>query len=323
MIISRTLTVAVRRCLLAALIGLALAPSSARAQATRPTAIKHPSGGFTVAANDGFDLWFDAWGKGPGIIFLARSPDENRAYAEALSNGYRVAIYEPREIAAGVKASLDKIPDQAARKAAEAHLAGRNTSWDPSAFTDYPMDLVIGDLHRVADAAGMDKFVLAGYSGTARLAAFYAAHSKRAVGMVIGGYHILGSQDDWIGYLAGSGAAQASMPGTSEITKQLGRLGRMQVMLEHNIDGQATFGSLTGPKVIWGGSADGEPGDSLMANYFFGARIAHRVRSARAEYEKLGFKFFQLEGLGHVAAVLAADKAVPLIRQALIDAGYK
>ena len=135
-------------------------------------------------------------------------------------------IYEPREIAVGVKAALDKIPDQAARKTAEAHLAGRNTSWDPSAFTDYPMDLVIGDLHRVADAAGMDKFVLAGYSGTARLAAFYAAHSKRAVGMVIGGDHILGSQDYWIGYLAGSGTAQASMPGTSEITKQLGRLRR-------------------------------------------------------------------------------------------------
>ena len=85
-VISRTLTVAFRRCLLAALIGVALAPSSAWAQATRPTAIKHPSGGFTVAANDSFDLWFDAWGKGPGMIFLARSPDENRAYADRSSS---------------------------------------------------------------------------------------------------------------------------------------------------------------------------------------------------------------------------------------------
>ncbi|MBW2370693.1 MAG: hypothetical protein JRH15_22710, partial [Deltaproteobacteria bacterium] len=53
-------------------------------------------GGTTVKAEDGFDLWFDAWGEGPGIIFLARDPQENREYAEALSDAYRVVIYEPR-----------------------------------------------------------------------------------------------------------------------------------------------------------------------------------------------------------------------------------
>ena len=31
---------------------------------------EHATGGFTVKADDGFDLWFDAWGEGPGILVL-------------------------------------------------------------------------------------------------------------------------------------------------------------------------------------------------------------------------------------------------------------
>jgi len=75
--------------------------------------------------------------------------------------------------------------------------------------------------------------------------------------------------------------------------------------------------------IVWVGADDGSPRDSLMAEVFAGARIAERVRSARSHYEALGFEFFQLDGLGHVAAYEAVDQAAPLIRQALIRAGYR
>ena len=60
-----------------------------------------------------------------------------------------------------------------------------------------------------------------------------------------------------------------------------------------------------------------------MAEVFPGAEIAKRVRSARSDYESLGFQFFQLDGLGHAEAYEAVDQAAPLIRDALVSAGYR
>jgi len=284
---------------------------------------EHPTGGSIVAAEDGFDLWFDAWGEGPGIIFLARTPEENRPIADALSDAYRVVIFESRATTVYAKVGLEKVEDDDARAAAEAHLAGRNLEWDPSGYDQHPVDLYINDLHRIADAAGIDEFVLGGYSGTARSAAFLAPYSDRAVGVIVGGYHILGSMEYWIGYVAGAATQEMMKPDTPELTKAMYRLGRMQLMLEHNRDALAAYGEMPGPKIVWIGSQDGEPDDHLMDAIFWGSKIAHRVKGARAEYEKLGFQLLQLDGLGHMGAYLATDKAAPEIRQALVKAGYR
>lgn len=80
---------------------------------------------------------------------------------------------------------------------------------------------------------------------------------------------------------------------------------------------------MPGPKIVWVGGEDGSPRDSLMAEVFPGAEIAERVRKARSDYESLGFQFFELDGLGHVAAYEAVDRAAPLIRDALKRAGYR
>ena len=279
--------------------------------------------GSTVKAEDGFDLWFDAWGEGPGIIFFARDPDENRGLADALSDAYRVVIHEPRVITLGQKGLLAEATDATERAPWETHLAGRLTDWDPSPYEDYPVELVVSDLHRVADAAGIDEFVLGGYSGTARLAAFMAPYSERAVGLVAGGYHIIGGTDYWLGFTAASSAAQLQEPTTSDFTRMAIRLNRQQALLENVRDHRAAFGQLAGPRIVWVGGEDGSPQDSLMSEVFLGANIAERVRRARPDYESLGFHFFQLDGLGHVAAYEAVDQAAPRVRQELIRAGYR
>ncbi len=279
--------------------------------------------GTTVPGEDGFDLWFDAWGEGPGIIFLARHPDENRALADALSDGYRVVIHEPRVITLGQMGLLAEAADEDERAQWEAHLGDRQIDWDASQYDDYPVELVISDLHRVADAAGVDAFVLGGYSGTARMAAFMAPYSDRAVGLLVGGYHIIDGSDYWLGFTAASSTAQLEDPTTADFTRMTIRLNRQQALLEHGRDHRAAFGQLSGPRIVWVGGEDGSPQDSLMAEVFLGARIADRVRNARSDYELLGFAFFQLDGLGHVAAYEAVDQAAPLVREALIRAGWR
>ena len=307
------------RALLPALVVLSMA-----CQPDTPSdPVQYEQRGTTVKAEDGFDLWFDAWGEGPGIIFLARDADENRALADALSDSYRVVIHEPRVITLGQKGLLAESGDDALRTRLEAHLADRQTDWNPAAFDDYPVELVISDLHRVADAAGVDDFVLGGYSGTARMAAFMAPYSARAVGLLVGGYHIIGSKDYWLGYVAAGYAAQLEDPDVSEFTKWATGLSRQQALIEHRRDDRAAFGAMPGPRIVWVGGEDGSPRDSLMAEVFPGAEIAERVRSARSDYESLGFRFLQLDGLGHVAAYEAADQAAPLIREALNSAGYR
>jgi len=285
--------------------------------------VQHEAQGTTVAAEDGFDLWFDVWGEGPGIIFLARHPDENRALADALSDAYRVVIHEPRVITLGQMGLLAEAADEAEQAQWEAHLGDRQIDWDASEYDDYPVELVISDLHRVADAAGVDAFVLGGYSGTARMAAFMAPYSERAVGLLVGGYHIIGNTDYWLGFTAASSAAQLEEPNTSDFTRMSILLNRQQALLEHGRDNGAAFGELPGPRIVWVGGADGSPQDSLMAEVFLGANIAERVRNARSDYELLGFEFFQLDGLGHVAAYEAVDRAAPLVREALVRAGWR
>lgn len=283
----------------------------------------HPGGGYTVRAADGFDLWLDSWGQGPGIVFLARVPTENRRYAEALADAYRVVLFEPREMALHAKGALESLADPRARETVERHLAGRNLSWDPAAYSEYPLDLMVGDLHRAADAAGLDRFVLAGYSGTASLAAFLASASPRVVGVVLGGAHVLGWQQFWLGYLGGYSAAATANPELSDLTKSLLQLMVLQAELELDRDTGTRLGALPGPRILWGGSRDGESDDPGVGKALPGLRIGFRVQRAIADYHRLGFEVFQLEGLGHLAAFNAVDRAVPLIRGALVRAGYR
>jgi len=200
------------------------------------------------------------------------------------------------------------------------HTKGRNLDWNPSKHKTYPIELAVSDLHAVADAAGVDKFVLAGYSGTAAYAAFLAPYSDRAIGLIAGGFSILGPQEYWIGVLEGGRMAILGEGKAKEAA--LANLSILFYKDLHERDQQEAYSSLTGPKIVWFGSNDGDPDDFLSSMLSMG-RIAQKTRRYRAEYERLGFKFIELEGYTHIDAYGAVDVAVPLLKQALKEAGYK
>lgn len=290
------------------------------------------SQGAIVTAKDGFDLWYEARGAGPAIIFVSRWPAEHLIYAHKMADSYRVVQYETRTMA------LQEMPEaedeEAYAKALDAeragkvlqpprppgHTKGRNLNWDPAKHKRYPIDLFVADLHAVADAAGVDKFVLAGYSGTAAYAAFLAPYSDRAIGLIAGGFSFLGSQEYWIGVLEGGRMAMMGEGKGKEAA--LANLSILFYKDLHERDQKEFYAKLPGPKIVWFGSRDGEPGDILATMLSMG-RIAHKIRSYKDEYQGLGFKFIELEGYTHIDAYSAVDVAVPRLKQALQDAGYK
>jgi pimeloyl-ACP methyl ester carboxylesterase len=285
-----------------------------------------------ATAEDGFDLWYKAQGKGPAIIFICRWPTEHLEYAEVMADSYRVVQYETRSMA------LQEMPEakneESYAKALEAARAGkslqiprppghtkdRNLDWNPTKHKTYPIDLAVSDLHAVADAAGVDKFVLAGYSGTAAYAAFLAPYSDRAIGLIAGGFSILGSQEYWIGVLEGGRMAMLGKAKSKEAA--LANLSILFYKDLHERDQEQAYSSLPGPKIIWFGSKDGEPGD-MLTNMLSMGRIAHKTRKFRDTYERLGFKFIELEGYAHIDAYAAVNVAAPKLMQALNEAGYK
>src|SRR5579875_1524996 len=164
----------------------------------------------TVAvAADGSRLWYEATGDGPAIIFPVRFRAETAALGAALAPGRRIVRYKPRRAVGAMEA--------------EDEVGG---SWDAAQCTQYPVDVELGDLHAVADAAGVDDFVLAGYSGMAALAAFLAPVGKRVAGLMAGGFPLLAGCDYWLGYEEGARAAliQAGLQGKSNDDHHLGRL---------------------------------------------------------------------------------------------------
>ncbi|MDJ0654620.1 MAG: hypothetical protein QNJ40_10725 [Xanthomonadales bacterium] len=300
---------------------LVLSALAGLATATELTA--HTSGGFTIPASDGFDLWFDAQGDGPGIIFLAREPNENRNLADALSDQYRVVLFEPRFVTRSQQITVQQVAEPLTRSALENHLADRNIDWELPTER-FPMELMIDDLHRVADAVGLDQFVLAGYSGTARLASLFAPESDRAIGLIVGGFDILGSLEFWLGYTSGSSAAVLQRPEVTPDEISMALFSRTLHQYEIGRDNTKAFGGLPGPKVVWVGGQDGGPEDDLANRIFWRADIASGVVRRMAEYRRLGFSVITIPGVGHLDAFMSAETAAAgKIRAALIQAGYK
>lgn len=251
-----------------------------------------------TVTDDGFKLWYEVMGDGPAIVFPARFRAEQATLAAALAGaGRRVVRYKPRRVV-GVVEDDDE--------------AGG--TWDPAAFTRYPVERDVADLHAVADAAGVEEFALAGYSGMAAQAAFLAPVSDRATGLMIGGFPLLGGCDYWLGYVEGARAAmvQAGLTGKADEL----HLDVLFYRAWAGRDDQAALASLPGPKILWYGTRDGEP-DCRMYDLVGGSAIARTVAAHAGELRAAGFELVAIDGQDHIGALASTDLVAPRLSEAL------
>ncbi|HEY1915059.1 MAG TPA: hypothetical protein VGH27_05715 [Streptosporangiaceae bacterium] len=257
----------------------------------------------TTAGTDGYRLWYDAVGEGTAIIFPVRFRAETQALGSALANGHRIVRYKPRE-AVGVLEPEDE--------------AGGD--WDPAATTSYPADLAVADLHAVADAAGVSVFVLAGYSGMAALASFLAPLTHRAAGLMVGGFPLLSDRDYWRGFVEG---ARAALQQAGLLDKAAGQhLGVLFYRAWADRDDTAALTALPGPKILWYGTEDSEPG-CRMYEVTGGAATAHHIGGQRERLREAGFELIAIEGQDHVGALAATAEVAPRLAAALKQADWK
>ena len=253
-------------------------------------------------APDGYRLWYEAAGDGPAIVFPVRFRAETAALGGALAAHHRIVRYKPRE-AVGVMEP-------------EGEAGG---PWGPSGHTRYPVETETGDLHAVADAAGVAEFVLAGYSGMAALAAFLVPVTERAAGLMIGGFPLLAGCDYWLGFMEGARAAllQAGLPEKAAEH----HLGRLLYREWAQRDDRSALAALPGPKILWYGTRDCEP-DCQMHDFVGGAAIARRIAAQTGDLRGTGFDVIAFDGYDHIEALASTEAVAPRLSAALATAGW-
>jgi hypothetical protein len=258
-----------------------------------------------ATARDGFRLWFESIGDGPALIIPSRTRAEYRDLAVALSETYRVVRYTPRQVT-GLEESMRPNRER----------ADSVPVWASSAFDRFPVDMEIADLHSVADAAAVGDFVLAGYSGMGALAAFLAPCSDRIIGLLVGGFPPLGPWDYWLGVADGArlGYLDAGIQAYAEHAYANSLMFREWMRR----DDAAALARLGGPKIVWYGGEDGEPGCTLH-DILVGATMARRIRAATPDLRELGFQVIEIPGLDHYAGLYDKDAVASALVKALAE----
>lgn len=252
-----------------------------------------------IETGDGYTLWYDAAGPedAAGIVFPVRYRGEFAALGTALAETYRVVRYKPRRV-------VGEIEDE----------PGAGGEWQGPDCTEYPTQMEVADLHAVADAAGLDGFVLAGYSGMAALAGFLAPLSDRTRGLLVGGFPLLADFDYWLGFEEGARAAliQAGLPDKAG-DHHLGHLMFRQWAAR---DDRAALAALPGPKILWHGSQDCEP-ECRILDLVGGTAVTPHNHADEPELRDLGFEVIELAGHDHIGAMAQLDVVLPWLTEAL------
>ena len=255
--------------------------------------------------------WSEARGAGPLIVFPCRPRREHADLADRLADRFRVVRYLPRHVT-GLDAPEGDAEDWVTWEEQEDGPA----FWGGDPVEDFPVALELADLHRVADEAGADRFVLAGYSGMAALAAFLAPLTPRAAGLLAGGFPILGPKEYWMG--SAEGARLAYLTSGMRALADNAFATALMYRAWHDRDDRPALTALPGPKILWFGAQDGEPG-CLLRESRPGARLAHRVRETRADLESCGFTVLELAGLDHMSVQANPDAVAARLRVLLTD----
>ena len=269
----------------------------------------------TITFADGGSTLIEIGGEGPGIIFVSRGSWEHAEMAERLREWYTVVRYVPRWLGA----QGTPLPKDANRKSTVGDQLPEANQY-PFNMNRWPGEVLVSDLHAVADEAGLGTFVLAGYSGTGRFADSLSGLSERMVGVMIGGIGIAEGYQYWMGFSEAN--RDAKIQDDPDLAFQQHMMALEFDYLDHRDHG-AAFKKLPGPKIAWYGGIDGDP-YTLMALQFRGARIAERMRRQTAFLESVGFTVIEMEGEDHNGVFVDTDGSVTnKLHEALVTQGWK
>lgn len=228
--------------------------------------------------NGGYQIAYDVYGRGrePGFLFAQRKVGWDRmGYVDRLTAlGRKVLIVDPRGYGDSSRARDDE---------------------------GYSLNSFCDDLLCAADAVGLDRFVVWGYSNTGALALALAGHSDRAVAVVCSGVDPYQDFTVWRQHLDSEVADVGEVDYLPE-----GHFSwrAARAFYEGYTEWQATLTSeFRCPGVVVYGAAD--------------AVIRTSIQSHRARIGELGFAVHELPRLDHQQCVEAADVVVDTALAAL------
>ncbi len=163
---------------------------------------------------------------------------------------------------------------------------------DPPKPGDLTVETVVSDHLAIADAAGIKRFVLVGYSWSSNAALQVASRTSRCAGLVIGAWPPLSAP--YAEVLAQLNVALSMLDETAPDTRFLAMIARNYQSVLDGWDEEVEVPKIAGPKVTFFGANDvGVPAAGLAAP------IAERTRSRRADLERLGWTVMELPGFDH------------------------
>lgn len=173
---------------------------------------------------------------------------------------------------------------------------------------DLKPETVATDHDAVAIAAGVDRYVVVGYSLTGSMALQVAGRTSRCAGVAIGGFPPL---DGPYQTVADTIAAQLPhLPPEAGLPFMRAALRYYRDVADH-WDERAAVSAMTGPRVVVAGSEDqGDPARGMVAP------LGQGVVDHADELRTLGWDVVVLDGLDHLAAG-DPDVFIPAVRKTL------
>jgi pimeloyl-ACP methyl ester carboxylesterase len=217
---------------------------------------------------------FAAAGAGPGLVVpWLNFPWLDTPWVDALARDFAVVVAAPRGYARSSRLAIDD---------------------------DDAVDLLRNDLLAVADAAGLDRFSILGYSLSGAVAAWLGTVESRIDRVVAGGFPLLGSYARVLDAARHDAAEVRSVEEDFDPRAALAFYAHLATLP----DGALVDRQSRTPLAYWGSD------DEVLARFGALTKLAFGLRER-------GVRFRVLDGLDHTGALLAFETVMPWIVEEL------
>ncbi len=251
------------------------------------------------AAPDGTRVAYDVAGSGPALLLVHGLGRDRRDWHDA---GYVAALSPDFTVI-----TVD--------------LRGHGESDKPTDTAAYSAEALLGDLHRIADACGAERFSYWGYSYGGTIGVQVAGHSPRAERVVIAGSYF-GSQRDeeWLR----QGIAQTEMVIGAIEHGQLDALG-LDATERATI---ARFSPQVARAALQGiaGFPDVQPAAARCPTLVYTGTLDHArdaIERQRPALEAAGVRVHVFDGLNHPQLIASRETVLPVVRTFLCEVGVR